>query len=223
MSVLLFEGHEQVNYQASRLATEEADFRPALTPRSIDGAFTEKRMKPVVCKSCVQRLGPDSESVGTQSELCQRHLDNGAIQIVYQCLKCGRSASNPLAKSAVPGWKNLPMWDPSRAATYDRERHSDHLKAKQENRSEFFKQHDEYLKTPEWQKRRALVLTRANNTCEGCMEATATEVHHLTYENWQAEFLWELVAICHDCHERFHVAKAKAKAAAEWQPPTATV
>lgn len=201
-----------MNYQASRLATEEAVFRPALTPRSIDGAFTEKRMKPDFCKSCE----------GTRSELRRRHLENGSVQIVYQCLTCGRSASNPIAKSAVPGWQKLPTWDHEQAAIYDQEKHAAYLKSKQENRSEFFRQHDEYLKTPEWQKRRKLVLARANNLCEGCREAPATEVHHLTYENWQAEFLWELVAICHDCHERFHIAKAKAKAAAEAQFAPAT-
>jgi 5-methylcytosine-specific restriction endonuclease McrA len=29
-------------------------------------------------------------------------------------------------------------------------------------------------------------------------------VHHLTYQNAGNEFLWELVAICRECHARYH-------------------
>lgn len=197
-----------MNYQAARVAPEEAVIRPALPLRSQAGASTEKAMKPDSCKSCD----------GFTSELRRRVLGNGSVQIVYQCLTCGRSASNPLAKARVPNWLRLPAWDENRAAQYDLERHAAHVKAKRENRAEFFKEHDEYLRSPEWSKRRGLVLDRAKGICEGCRETSATEVHHLTYENWKAEFLWELVAVCHDCHERFHIAKAKAKAAMEWHP-----
>ena len=31
-----------------------------------------------------------------------------------------------------------------------------------------------------------------------------TQCHHLTYENVGEEFLFELVALCSDCHERLH-------------------
>jgi 5-methylcytosine-specific restriction endonuclease McrA len=123
-----------------------------------------------------------------------------------------------LPKAAVPGYQKLPKWDDAIAKSWDRKKHAAHVQQKQESRSEFFKEHDEYLRTPEWRKRRAAVLKRADNLCDGCREAKATEVHHLTYENWKAEFLWELVAICHDCHDRLHIAKAKAVAANAWQP-----
>ena len=64
--------------------------------------------------------------------------------------------------------------------------------------------YQEYLGTTAWHNRRSLVLRRANGICEGCMEAHATEVHHLTYAHAGNEFLWELKAVCRDCHERFH-------------------
>jgi hypothetical protein len=153
-----------------------------------------------------------------KTELRHRVIANGTSQVVYQCLQCGRSATNPLPKSSVPNYLRLPKWDDSIAKAWDRKRHAAHVQAKQEDRAEFFKEHDAYLRTPAWKHRRELVLKRAKGICEGCGEAPATEVHHLTYENWKAEFLFELVALCHDCHDRLHIAKAKAKAAMEWQP-----
>lgn len=179
-----------MNYQASRLATEEADFRPALTPRFIDGAFAEKRMKPDKCNWCE----------GAQSELRRRVLGNGSMQIVYQCLTCGRSASNPLPKTSVPNFMNLPAWDDDAAETYDK------LKAlaRLEKRSEWFAEHNEYLKTEEWRAKRAAVMERSKGLCEGCRCAYATQVHHLTYIHWKNELLWELVAVCDDCHDRAH-------------------
>lgn len=147
-------------------------------------------MQPSSCKSCE----------GTSSELRRRVLGNGAVQIVYQCLTCGRSASNPLAKAAVPNHARLPAWDESLAGQYDQ------LQAnlREEQRTEWFEEHDAYLRTDKWRLKRAAVLRRANGVCEGCGERPAAQVHHLTYEHWQDEFLWELVAICIDCHERAH-------------------
>jgi 5-methylcytosine-specific restriction endonuclease McrA len=65
-------------------------------------------------------------------------------------------------------------------------------------------QYHEYLQTDAWQERRRLVLRRAGGICEGCRKARAVEVHHLTYQHIGHEFLWELVAICRACHERYH-------------------
>jgi len=68
----------------------------------------------------------------------------------------------------------------------------------------WWSRYNEYLGTSAWSGRRALVLKRANGICEGRMKARATQVHHKTYQHVTNEFLWELVAICDDCHERFH-------------------
>ena len=49
--------------------------------------------------------------------------------------------------------------------------------------------------------------TEWQGVCEACGEVRATEVHHLTYKHIGSEFLWELVAICRACHERYHKAR----------------
>lgn len=54
-------------------------------------------------------------------------------------------------------------------------------------------QYHAYLQTPEWRRKRSLVLARCNHTCEGCGENRAIHVHHKTYENVGNEFLFELI------------------------------
>lgn len=70
----------------------------------------------------------------------------------------------------------------------------------------------DYLASPAWKTLRAKVLARANGLCEGCMNAPATEVHHMTYAHVGNEFLWELRAICRACHERVTMLDRAARA-----------
>src|SRR5439155_719926 len=61
-----------------------------------------------------------------------------------------------------------------------------------------------YRQTPEWIARRDLVLEREHRICQGCRSRPATEAHHTTYDHIGNEFLFELVALCRDCHDKFH-------------------
>ncbi len=64
--------------------------------------------------------------------------------------------------------------------------------------------YDSYLKTEKWHAKRRAVIKRAVGICEGCLFAKATQVHHLTYFHVGEELLFELRAVCDDCHERAH-------------------
>jgi hypothetical protein len=64
-----------------------------------------------------------------------------------------------------------------------------------------------YLRSPKWKERRKKVLERAEDRCEGCRAAKPTEVHHLNYDHVGDELLYELVALCRDCHEKAHEEK----------------
>ena len=75
----------------------------------------------------------------------------------------------------------------------------------------------DYLRSQEWAERRAKVMERAGHRCEGCRAQPATEVHHLTYQHATQEFLFELVAICGDCHARWH-GKPERPKAPTWTP-----
>lgn len=61
-----------------------------------------------------------------------------------------------------------------------------------------------YYDSPEWQRKRELVFKRSGGMCEGCGERRATQAHHDSYDHFGDEFLWELYAVCDECHERWH-------------------
>lgn len=77
-------------------------------------------------------------------------------------------------------------------------------------------QYADYLRSEEWAARRTKVMQRAGGICEGCRDRPAEEVHHLTYEHVTQEFLFELVAMCGDCHARFHGELARPRVS--WTP-----
>lgn len=61
----------------------------------------------------------------------------------------------------------------------------------------------EYLAGESWTRTRAKVLERAEYVCEGCRERRATQVHHLNYDDPRGEeMLFNLVALCADCHDK---------------------
>jgi 5-methylcytosine-specific restriction endonuclease McrA len=62
----------------------------------------------------------------------------------------------------------------------------------------------EYLQSPQWARTRAAVFQRDRKICQGCLKVQATEVHHLTYKHVYSEFMFELVSLCSDCHDRIH-------------------
>jgi 5-methylcytosine-specific restriction endonuclease McrA len=72
-----------------------------------------------------------------------------------------------------------------------------------------YEEYQSYLKSPLWLNLRNRVLARAQDQCEGCGRWPATEVHHLTYAHVGQEFLWELRAVCRDCHDRLHPDKIR--------------
>jgi hypothetical protein len=130
-------------------------------------------------------------------------------QLRYQCPDCGQlfggAQRHALASPATP---EVDIDLLKRYLEHREEERLEQLRLFHEQREaqseEWRAWYQEYLGTTAWRDRRSLVLRRANGTCEGCGEARATEVHHLTYAHVGNEFLWELVAVCRDCHERFH-------------------
>lgn len=61
--------------------------------------------------------------------------------------------------------------------------------------------YDGYLRSPKWREKHNLVLARENSLCEACRRRRATQVHHTTYAHVGNEPLFELRAICKECHE----------------------
>jgi len=143
-----------------------------------------------------------------ESELRDYNTSNGGWQRKPQCLKCGSSAGTSIKRDKdldVPLWdaKLKSRWVSSRNAKRE-EIESLLIERTSQLKTGGYAEYEDYLLTDEWRKKRALVLKRDGNVCQGCLSAPANEVHHLTYENIFQEFLFELISLCRDCHKMLH-------------------
>ena len=147
----------------------------------------------------------------------RRGTNNAGMPVIrMQCLDCGLRVGQAVKRP--PNADELPEFDDAMHDAYNAARKAEHDKISQkyveiqlrrwkgnEKGGEYYTQaRDAYMASPAWRERRRLVMERAQGLCEGCRQADATEVHHLTYEHLRNEFLFELVALCHDCHSRYH-------------------
>jgi len=64
--------------------------------------------------------------------------------------------------------------------------------------------YQEYLTTPEWDKRRRQHLKKAGYRCQVCNATGALSIHHRTYDDRGEERPQDLIALCRNCHEIFH-------------------
>ena len=143
------------------------------------------------------------------------YSESGVLQLFTQCTECGKrgQSGGTLKHSTIENFKEkvklgeIPKYDikllNEKSATYEKFSKFNKLtwsKKQTNSKQEWFKQHNEYLQTDQWKAIRLKVLKRDNNLCQGCLEATATEVHHLTYAHWKNELMFELLSVCYDCH-----------------------
>lgn len=128
-----------------------------------------------------------------------------------QCLSCGGLVGTWLKRDAALALsRGAPApWDESLARAWLDRRAAAEEAARAAERKAWWTRYRAYMRGPEWARVRAKVFARAKNACEGCGEAKAHAVHHMTYEHLGAEFLWELVALCEACHARVHGWRAK--------------
>lgn len=136
-------------------------------------------------------------------------LSDGRRAYLFQCRRCGwKSGHTSLKKIPFPEIpKATPVDEEVARMWWDRraKRHEEMREAERKSeREDFRREHDEYLRSMKWRQKREEVLKRANYVCEGCRKNRATQVHHLNYDHWQDELLWELVAVCRECHARAH-------------------
>lgn len=157
----------------------------------------------------------DHRSVDIRAFTCR----NGTVQYVKQCLRCGDKVGSPIRKDAAAAARGdpamIPPFDERARDEWRQQRQQRQMDEIDAQRAEAKRQrdaesqawrawYDAYLQSPAWQRTRAKVFQRARGRCEGCLEAAAEVVHHLTYRHAGNELLYELVALCRDCHDRAH-------------------
>ena len=156
-----------------------------------------------------------------QKELRKRTAKGGAIQFVEQCLRCGAATTNAVARP-----KAIEMNGGVEPHPFDEDLGIKWVKAMRKGTREITKKYDAlakfqlgechnwydvYLSSDEWAYKKSKVMQRANCLCEGCGDAKAEVVHHTTYKNVGSEFLFELVALCNPCYERYHKSESDAE------------
>lgn len=134
---------------------------------------------------------------------------NDAVQVRNCCVECGGRVGTALSQRDKAWVDSLPWQPEEHAATYTSRRNAerqaillDLARRQYAERGRFTKSYTEYMASRDWRTKRSLVLKRCGGVCEGCGLEKATEVHHATYDHLFNEFLFELVGLCHSCHER---------------------
>jgi len=129
---------------------------------------------------------------------------------MYQCIRCGSATTSALKQSefSTDVLASLEPWDDALQKRYwDDLREKERIAREGETAEELAakrEKYHEYLKSSAWLHKRELVLERDNYVCQGCRDARATQVHHLTYAHIFNELLFELTSLCGDCHDRCH-------------------
>lgn len=137
------------------------------------------------------------------------------IRVYLECRECGITFGQAIALRSIPNPNSLPLHDPAKAEAMQsyRKEHADNVaqarqsvwQAEEEKiDDEWWALYDEYLGSPAWASIRSRVVDRAHGRCEGCRNAGIDHVHHLTYDRVGWELLYDLVALCRDCHDRAH-------------------
>ena len=144
-----------------------------------------------------------------ESGIVAVRASNGAPMYREQCLTCGFPFGQWIARAKVPNIQTVPEVSAYAFAEYEQSRLAEWRSVQVEHARQQLSASDneyaQYLRSETWKLKRQKVLERAKGICEGCREREATQIHHLTYRHVQDEFLWELVAICDDCHNRVHL------------------
>jgi len=156
------------------------------------------------------------------------YSEGGILQLFNQCTSCGKRADKggSLKHSTIDNFKEkvirgeINKFDDdlykNKSSVYENynkylglkyyKKQQEREEEREHDKTEWFKQHNEYLQTDQWKAIRLKVLKRDNFLCQGCLEAPATEVHHLDYAHWRNELMFELLSVCSNCHHnRIHI------------------
>lgn len=74
----------------------------------------------------------------------------------------------------------------------------------------------QYLNSEHWKNTRERLLERHGAYCDCCGSTDNINVHHLTYKNIGKENDYELIVLCHRCHQIMHDQKRKRRLANEF-------
>jgi len=131
-------------------------------------------------------------------------MTNGRLYYKKRCDNCHAFVANggQLKHSSIKDIDNVPF--DNTPDNLDSHSFSMELrKTLTEKRDESeYKKYRDYLRSDLWGRKRKKILERDDHICQACLTNKATEAHHLTYANLGDEPLFELISLCHRCHEK---------------------
>jgi len=155
-----------------------------------------------------------------------RTYESGITHLSTQCQKCGSTFGQPISRKSIDKTAPVKKFDEELYNKFSEEYFKPlfELSEKQRKLNEIRKSlkieyyekvfnikyvdfdttYNFYLSSPAWQEKRRNILERDNHTCLFCGTNTATQVHHLSYDNLGNETEFELISVCHPCHQTIH-------------------
>jgi hypothetical protein len=130
---------------------------------------------------------------------------NGVKNLTEQCVHCG--------KQTLSGWLPRKGVDMAQVAPFDYQLEKQYLDEMQRRSNAAYaaercRKHEDYERyireSPEWWAIRTKVMRRDDHLCQACRENAATDVHHKNYTHLYEEVLYDLVAVCRECHGKIH-------------------
>ncbi len=161
--------------------------------------------KLIFCPDCYHHR---TEHCEHQNKVLIRYETSIGLRVQYMCKDCLSLFGNAVKQDGL-NLNSLKLIDKGK---YDKWR-EDQDEAYRKRSAKLFelhsewlsaqcsKKHQDYLKTIEWQEKRDEVLRRDNFTCQSCLKKRATQVHHLTYDHFGSEPLFDLISVCDECHQ----------------------
>lgn len=132
---------------------------------------------------------------------------NGVVQYKTQCLKCGDVGQpTPYSSLTKEQRQSAKLIDSTICKVYREKYWREWNAARQahhEYRQAFWTWHAGYMESDCWKRRRRSVLSR-DTVCQSCECRPAVIAHHTTYDRAGREPLFDLKAVCYECHEQIH-------------------
>jgi hypothetical protein len=170
-----------------------------------------------VCQECYRHV----RHIDPADNCLNHHIDftenvkiiqrNGSEHIGKRCIECGRIKPGYVSRDKVIDIDNLEV---VRMVDIDIESENIQnatneltIRADQKRKELWLIEHDEYLKSDTWRKKRELVMNRDGHMCQACLSKKAEHVHHLSYKHWKKEPLFDLISVCKECHDSIHEKK----------------
>lgn len=155
-----------------------------------------------------------------------KYYANGSKHFITQCALCGDSYGQPVSKNKIPKNEIIEPFDENFYNEHYKSFYQPFIEQNQIEtkirdiiksfKKEYFESileipfgdfddiYEKYLNSSQWAEKRSKILKRDRFTCLVCESNKATEVHHISYANLGAETEWELISVCHSCHETIH-------------------